>query len=308
MVDSSASLLARIKQKKSQYSRSTAKTVKFKEGKTRVRLIVAPNLVTDDHIFGERDLGVHWIKIQKDGKPVAVVGDQELVYGKPSIINPAIEAAVKAAVDDETLAIIKDWKSKKSVLMNGIIRDGADASDDPQIIEFTPTTFGQILSIIETYIEDGRTDVLDPRTGIEFIVERKGKNKDTEYTVMVAPSMKPISPSVIDKAHNLDDFIAAEFFKGEEKKALNAIGMMIGKPVYSGDMVELGPSSTSMLTAAKPAPVESVIEHTARVAATAATVTAVAASEATVSATDDGFGAGLNEDELEKMLGDLDNI
>ncbi len=254
-VDTSA-LLAKLKQKKAQYSRNNSKVVKLKEGKTRIRILPAPNMVDADHPLGERDLGVHWIKTSKNGKPVCVVGCPEITYGQLSVINPVLEAAAKAAVDDETLAVIKENKAKKSVLVNAVIRDGADASEDPQILELTPTTFGQVLSIIETYIEGGRTDILDPTNGMDLIVERKGKGMDTEYTVMVAPTSKPLAKGVEGKAADIDAFIASEFFRGEEKKAIAAISAMMG-----GLPGIAGPSTTAMLTSARP--VEEVTERPA---------------------------------------------
>jgi len=339
-----AALLARLKQKKAQYSRSTGKTVKPKEGKTRIRIFVAPNMVTEDHIFGERDLGVHWIKTQTGGKPIAVVGDQELVYGKPSLINPAIKAAADAATDDETLTLIKDWGSRKSVLINAVIRDGADASTEPQILELTPTTFGEILSIYETYITDGIDDVLDPNTGIDIIVERQGKGvNDTKYSVMVPPKSTPLAKGTVEKAQDLDAFIAREFFRGEESKALNAISAMMGITLTALP----GGRTSALLTAAKPvAPVEAAkvepktieakvepvvaaaveskeakIARLRKAAADKAAAEAAAldaailaeaeaeeaaASAATTAPAGDKFDEAIGEDELDKMLADLE--
>lgn len=293
MVDTAA-LLARIKQQKAKYSRSVNKTVRPKEGKTRIRLFIAPSMSTDDHPFGERDLGVHWIKTQVNGKPVAVIGCQEIVYDKPSLINPIIDQAARAAVDDETLAIVKEWKARKSVLINAIIRDGADASEKPQILELTPTTWGNVLSILESYIEDGRADVLDPKSGVDLIIQRTGKGFDTEYTVMVAPSSKPIDPKIVNEAINLDDFIANEFFKGEEQKAINAMTSAVGldTPTLAA------PRAAAMLTSARP--VEAV--DAAPVKATASKPTAAAAPAA------DEFGADLPADQVDAMLAELDNL
>lgn len=288
-----AALLAKIKQKKAQYSRSVNKTVSIKEGKTRVRLFMAPNMVNDAHPFGERDLGVHWIKTSRTGKPVAVVGCQEIVYDKPSLLNPIIEKAADAAVDDETLAVIKEWKARKQVLINAIIRDGADASENPQILQLTPTTFGNILSILESYIEDGRTDVLDPKTGIDLIIQRSGKGFDTEYTVMVAPSSKPINPAVMDNALDLDEFIANEYFKGEENKAIAAMTAMVG--LSSGPALASS-RTTAALTAARP--VEEVVEVAAKPPA------GVKVAPAKV----DDVVDDLNDDEVNQMLEELDNL
>ena len=335
-----AELLERLKQKKAQYSRSNNKTVKLKEGKTRIRIVVVPGLADDDHMFGERDLGVHWIKTSQKGKPIAVVGCKEIVYGKPSDINPVIEKAAAAAADDETMAIIKDWKARKSVLVNALIRDGVDKSEDPQVLELTPTTWGAILSVLETYIESGRTDVLEPATGIDFIIERRGKGMDTEYTVMPAPVSQPFDGAkAIAKAVNLDEFIANEWFRGEERKAIAAMTALVG---IDGPAL-VGPRTTALLTGAKPveptpatpasiappaapaapvappappaAPVETADEREMRemeekLAAMKAAKAAPAAPVAppATPAVGSDFGAPLPQDEIDEMLAGLNDL
>lgn len=228
-------LAALVKNAKNKYSRQNNRTVKLKEGKTTVRILQQPG---EDQFW--RDLGVHWIKFEKEGKPVAVVGDCDTVYGRPSQINAAIEKAAKAAVDDDTLKIIKDWKARKSVLVDAIIRSGPDASEDPQILEITPTTFSTVLSIMDEY-GDEFGNILDLEKGLDLVIERKGKGLDTEYTVMPAPKSKPVSTAVLAKWQNLDEFIEREFFRGEETKALTAIASWTGL-----DLTGIGgPSATA---------------------------------------------------------------
>lgn len=203
------------------YQRADGKTVKFKEGKTTFR-IVADN--SGDPFW--RDLGVHWIKTEKGGKPVAVVGCHSETYDQPCPICAAIEKAAAAAVDDETLELIKEWKARRSVLVPALIRSGPDASEDPQIVEMTPTTWGKILAIIEEYGEE--MDPFDLEDGIDFVMQRSGKGLDTEYNVMPAAKSKPVDKSVLKNLPDIDAFIEQNFFRGDEPKAINAIASATG--------------------------------------------------------------------------------
>ncbi len=214
--------MALIKSQKNKYARNTSRTVKLKEGKTRVRILQA----TPTSKFWA-DLGVHWIKTEKGGKPIAVVGCKDHVHNEPCPVCTMIEKCMQSAVDDESLAIYKDMKTKKSVLVAVLLRSGEDKSDEPVILEMTPTTFGNILSMIETYNED-YGNVLDPKTGMDFTIERKGKGLDTEYTVMPNPKSDPVPKGVLERLPNLEEFIEKEFFRGDEVKALSALSQMSG--------------------------------------------------------------------------------
>lgn len=211
-----------IRKGKNKYARNSGNTVKLKEGKTRFRILPAK----DGGKFWF-DLGVHWIKTERDGKPVAVVGCNDLVHDKACAVCTAVEKAIKSAVDDDSLNLMKEWKSKKSILLNAIVRSGADVGPDPQIMEMTPTTFGNILSMMDEYAAEFG-NVIDINTGMDFIVERKGKGLNTEYTVMPAPKSEPVVKGAMEKLHDLAEFADKQFFKGDETKAITHIANMTG--------------------------------------------------------------------------------
>lgn len=217
----SPEMMKLIKGAKNRFSRGGGKTVKIKEGKTTVRI-----LQTELQFY--RELGVHWIK-DEAGKVTAVVGCSDVVYGRPCPIDTAIEKAAKVATDDVMVKLIAEWKTRKSVLLKALIRDGADGSPDPQILEVTPTTFGSIMAQVEEYGAD--SDPFDPEEGMDFIITRSGKGKDTEYKVM--PKLRNAERVTKDqmakaKELDLDAFIEKEFFRGEENKALTSIGEIAG--------------------------------------------------------------------------------
>lgn len=233
-------LMDMVKGAKAKYGRAT-RTVKVKEGKTRVRIMRDP---AEPKFW--RDLGVHWIKLSENGKVEAVVGCNDAVHEQPCVICTAINKAAKATQDDEALKVIKSWEVRKSVLVNALVRDGADANEaKAQILELPSTAFSQILTIFEEFLSSD-INVLDYNTGVDFIIERRGAGKLTEYTVMTAPTSKPVSLEARKTLNDLDAFIEREFFRGDERKALNAIAQ------FTGDTSILsigGPRGTAALTA-----------------------------------------------------------
>lgn len=284
--------LALVKGAKNKYSRNTSRTVKLKEGKTRVRL-----LQSDPSSKFWADLGIHWIKPEKGAKPIAVVGCHDHVHSAPCPVCTMIEKCAKSAVDDETLGIYKDMKTKKSVLVAALLRSGEDKSDEPVILELTPTTFGNILSMIETYADD-YGNVLDPKSGMDFTIERKGKGLDTEYTVMPNPKSDPVPKGVMEKIPNLEEFIEKEFFRGDETKALSALSQMSGltSPALPGS------SRPSLLT--KP------VEEEPEIEAPAAKPAAKAAPKAATKPAkeEDEFGEALSSETIDDLMSELDDL
>lgn len=303
---STSALLAMVKGAQKKYSRNNSKAVKFKEGKTRVRILQGD--VTKPFW---KDLGVHWIKTEKNGKAVAVVGCMDIVHEQPCPICTAIDKATRAAEDDDTLAIIKEWKARKAVLLNALIRSGNDASEEPQVLEMTPTTFSTICSMIEEYMAD-YGNVLDPKTGIDFVIERKGKGLDTEYTVMPALKAKPVPEGTLDKLIDLDEFVEKEYFRGDETKALNAISNMMGIDVGQRAIANkaAGGAAAGLLTTSAAAVEDAVVEDDLEVeeVAPARPAKAAKAEPAKAAPAADDFGAEIDTDDLDSVLDDLDNI
>lgn len=216
---------------KNKYSSNNQKTVKPKDGRNAYR-ILAPTSAQASWVPASgqywADLGVHWIKADKNGKPLAVVGDCDTVYQQPSVLNTAIEMAINSAMDEESKELYNEWKAKKSVLLNVIDRT---AGDDPVVLELTGTTFGKVMDLINVYDDAGR-DITDPLSGVDIIITKTGKALNTKYEVMVDPAPpKPVSPDVLARTTDLHEFIAQNYFRGEEQKALNCIAQIAGVAV-----------------------------------------------------------------------------
>jgi len=319
---SAADMLAVIKGAKTKFNRSSGKIVTLKEGKTRVRIL--PSWDPSNIVFF-REVGVHWIKTELNGKPVAVAGCREIIKGETCPIDLAIEKASRVAPDDETLAIIKDWKPKKTVLVNACIRSGSEESEDPVPLNLPVTVFGMITAMMEEYYAD-YGNAVDPESGYDFTIERTGKGRDTEYKVMPQFKSKKVSKETLDKLHDLDALIEREYFRdGEERKALIAISNMIGIDVTTKSIGSSGASKTAaLLTKATVEEVdndvvleevevseteimgESVPESYKPAAKPAPKAEEKPAPKAEKAA--DDFGADLPENEIEELLGELDGL
>lgn len=316
-------LLAMVKNAKKQFSANSGNVIKLKEGKTRVRI-----LMKDPTVPFHKEYAVHWIKTEIGGKPQAVVGCKHVSKDEPCEVCSAIDRAATAASDTDTVTLIKEWKGKRGVLVNALIRDGANAKDEPQVLELTPTTFGNICGQIEEYALSD-INVLDPNDGCDFIIERSGKGLDTKYNPMIAPKSAPVPAGVLEKLIDLEDFVEKNFFRGEEAKAVRLIAGATG--ISTAGLALTGPAAKAPALAAPAATVVEtevseaeleVIEEAevttapavaptpkpapkpaAKPAAQAAKPAAPAAAEP---ATD--FNSALPQDEIDSMLGELDNI
>lgn len=205
---------------------------KLKDGRNTLRLIVPkPGEVSWVPESGQfwRDLGVHWIKTEENGKPIAVIGDTEICYGEPSLLNAAIDKAIVSAHDEESKKLYKDWKARKSVLINAVNRT---ENDKVSTFELTPTTFHKILELAELYAADDM-DIFDADNGFDIVITKTGRGLNTSYDVAAAPlapgkTFKPVTADQVRAAPDLDELIKRNYFREDEKKALMVVAQTSG--------------------------------------------------------------------------------
>lgn len=286
---------------KNKYSGGSGKTIKPKDGRNTYRLLAptpaqAPWVPASGQYWA--DLGVHWIKADKNGKPLVVVGDCDTVYQQPSPLNTAIEMAINSAMDEESKELYQDWKPNKSVIINVL---DASMGDDPQPLELTPTTFGKVMDLINIY-DDAGQDITHPLTGVDIIITKTGKGINTKYDVAVSPApSKPIAADVLGRTIDLHAFIAQNYFRGEEQKALNAIAQIAGVavPALTGPSGAAGARTPTAALASPAAAVAGAsVDDAAAVAAEAARKAAVAAAAAAQAAAAAEQAAAPAEDPL----------
>lgn len=214
------------------YSRSSGSRIKPKEGVNRYRILVpsrkdAPWMPANGQFWA--DLGVHWIKAEENGKPLAVIGCRSIVYQEPSEIAPAIDRAIASAIDEESKKLYEGWKARPSILVNVLDRSkGSSDPDTPQILELTPTTWGAVMGVIQQFDEEGE-DVLDANEGLDITITRTGKGLNTQYAVNTAPGKSaPVPKGALQNCHDLMKHIEQEFFREEPAKALAQIATISG--------------------------------------------------------------------------------
>lgn len=224
----SPALRGMVSKAKNKYQNNNGKTVKPKEGRNTFR-ILAPTPEQADWVpaTGQfwRDLGVHWIKPDENAKPSVVLGDSEIVFDKPCVVNTAIQMAIESAMTEEDKKLYESWRSRKTVLINALDRND---NDNHVVLELTATTFGKYLDLLEIHADAG-VDITSQTEGLDIIITRSGKGLQTEYDVAAAPGVsKPVTSEQMQGAQDLVAFIEANYFRGEEQKALNAISSITG--------------------------------------------------------------------------------
>ncbi|MDE4297048.1 hypothetical protein PXK56_17825 [Phaeobacter gallaeciensis] len=330
----SPALRGMVSSAKNKYKNSNGRTTKPKEGRNIYRILApttqqAPWVPATGQFWA--DLGVHWIKPDDNAKPIAVVGDCEVVYGKPSVINTAIGMAIDAAMDEDSKKLYESWQARKSIIVNAIDRS---AGDTVVQLELTPTTFGKFLELLELYDDSGQ-DITDPTSGVDIVITKTGKGLNTEYDVAVAPGVsKPVTPDQLNGAEDLPKFIEANYFRGEEQKALNAIQQIAGIAVPAlgnGGVATPTAALTSAAASVDPAPAatptvdpeaearkaaalaaQQAAAAQAQADAAAAAAQAQAQAAATdptpVPAADPAPATGLDQSEEDALLAELDGL
>lgn len=293
----SQDMMALLKAAKNKYKRNDSKIIRPSAGKNLVQFIS-----NGDASKFWQDSGVHWLKADPNAQLDVVIGSRLTVYGEQDAVGQAIEKAIKAQTDDEGVKLAKSWKARETVLLNCIVRDGPNKSDEPQIYELTKGTFGAVTSIMEEW-EDYEVCI---------IIERTGTGLDTKYEASAAAPSKQvkITDDQRSKKHDLLGFIEQNFFRpGDEAKALAALsgytGMnfaALGAPTRgaglltsaSGSVAEK-PADKSVETKKPEKPVEEPKQELMGDAEADAPATAP-----------DTFDDAMSNEDIDKMLAGLD--
>lgn len=218
-----SSLLELIKAKKQSIAAGNRrKTIKFGDGSRRYRIL--PGWRKGDEQFWH-DFGQHFVK-NAAGEMQAVYMCADKTFGKPCTVCDAIRAGIKTATDEGTINTMKEALATGRVLVNAVQLGDGGNPDEVHILEMPPSVFGQIVEIIGEWAEAGEQP-LDPVTGKDLIVSRSGSGKNTKYIVQVAAKGTKLSPALLGKLHNLDEYVAQESAEAEQR-ALNSVRSVAG--------------------------------------------------------------------------------
>lgn len=217
------------KTKKQVSSQNRQKTVTIPDNTSRWRIL--PGWSKDKPDF-YHDFGLHYIKDStKTLKAVYVCVDK--TYGRPCSICNAIDTAINHTHDEATRELLSSSKATHRILLNALHLSGPSPLE-PVILEVPKSVFAQIVNISEEW--SGRT-ISAESDGIDLKIERTGKGLTTRYTVTASPKKSDvnITPAVMDKVTNLDDYVAQEDEKAASR-ALNSVMSVAGvlAPAHSG--------------------------------------------------------------------------
>lgn len=211
-------LMELMKQKKAAL-KVKDKTIKPQPGTNRY--ILLPGWRKGEEHVWYHDFGQHYIKNAAD-EIQAVYPCNEAIYGKPCPICEGLGRAQHAAVDDETIELLKKAKAGRSYLLNVLALDSEDPNT-PQILEIRGTAFGQLLEAVEEWA----ATMFDMDDAQIFTIAREGKGLNTKYSVQVSPKKQAVPKAALAKLPNLDEYVMMES-EEQKRKALSAIGAVAG--------------------------------------------------------------------------------
>lgn len=269
--------------KKALAANRRAKTVKPEDGRSRWRIL--PSWRKPDHEQPEQfwhDFGAHYIKDQS-GELKAIYICSEKTFSKPCAICSTVGQAIKQTHDDEMKNLLMESRSTGRVLLNALRVDGENPTE-PQILEIPPSVFEGMINIINEW----GVAVLDLEKGMDFVIERSGKGKNTKYSIQVAAKSAPVDSAVMKKVQNLDEYVAQE----SEEMAQRALTSFREVAGLLGSPAAAAPSKSALASmaldddaelmalegAGKPVASVDAYETAPARAATAAPAAAVAAS------------------------------
>jgi hypothetical protein len=206
------------------------KPYKWKGGTTSFRILPALDTAatpTNSGAFSRR-YGKTYLK-SFDGQNFFGIGDRDITYGESDPIKELIFDAMRQAPDPETRDHYRKMLSSPREIFCALILDDKDQSPtEPVLIEVSEGAFDGILSQFEAWTdEDPDYDIASLSNGHVFKCEKTGTGMDTKYTFTVTPKKAPLDAKILEKAIDLDAWIASQF-EGLEQKALEFLGRLNG--------------------------------------------------------------------------------
>lgn len=227
------SLLDLLKAKKQDLAAGKRrKTIKPAEGTTRFRILPSWRKTPGQPFWA--DFGQHFVK-NHAGEIQAIYMCTDKTFGKPCAICDAVKLGIKSATDDSTMKLLKDAGANARVLVNAIKYDAAGTPSEVEILELAPTAFESMVGVMTEWEEAGQS-IMDLATGRDVLVTRTGTGINTKYTVQVSAKSTPVSPSVMEKLHDLDQYIQQESTEMATRtlNSVRSVSGLLPAPASSG--------------------------------------------------------------------------
>lgn len=246
-------ILDLVKQKQGAIAAQKAKsirTIKPFNGKHMYRIL--PGWKVDAE--GKRDpkfwqdYGVHYIKPSVDAKASAVYICNDRTNGEVCDVCEAIKKAKAMTTDDEIMGVLSEAYASQRYLVNVLHLTGEkDKRLEPQIMEFGPTIFNEILELFEEY-----GDVTGLEKGTNINIKRSGAGRDTDYSVMPSPKALKLPAKILEGLNDLSA-VTLQDSDADLSRALTAVGQIIGI-MPPGDTAKIAAKSSTALEAPKEKP------------------------------------------------------
>lgn len=230
--------------KKALQANRRAKTVKPEDGRSRWRILPSwrkPDAPNPEQFW--HDFGAHYIKDQS-GELKAIYICAEKTFGKPCSICSTVQHAIKNTHDDEMKNLLMESRSTGRVLLNATRPEGENPNE-PVIMEVPPSVFEGMINIITEW----GIGVLDLEKGMDFVIERSGKGKNTKYSIQIAAKSMPVDPSVMKKIQNLDEYVAQESEEMQQRAltSFREVAGLLAAPAAGGAAAAASKSSMASM-------------------------------------------------------------
>jgi hypothetical protein len=218
------------------------RTVKPVAGKQMYRILPGWDAKNRGQFW--QDFGMHWIKTELNGKPVAVHLCEEKTHGEACDICGAIGQAIGHSKSDNQLELLKGCNSSQRYIVNALHLNG----EDPNaviVLEVGITVFEGISEIIG---EHG--DITDLDKGINLIIKREGTGFDTTYHVVNSAKKTTVPKATLERLVDLEALVNGQRNDTKMKASLENIAKIVGLEAATGTQTALPPSKKSKAASA----------------------------------------------------------
>lgn len=218
--------LMQQKQKDLQAQQGRQRTVKITQGQTTFRILPHKSGNLDAPFF--HDYGQHFVK-DFSGKTVAVYICAAKTFAKDCAICDQIESGIATVGDANVQGLLKEARSGSRYLLNVVkVKANGQFEAEVELMEVPMTVFQDIVQVYTQYKAQHGLDIISLEAGYNITVNRTGSGQqNTRYSTTASPQPTAIDPSYLERAHDLDAYVAQESDE-QLKRAMAAIGGVSG--------------------------------------------------------------------------------
>ncbi|WP_199153499.1 hypothetical protein [Chromobacterium sp. ASV23] len=202
------------------------KAITPESGATRYRILPSWRKTADGNFDSQaeffHEFGQHFIKGVGETKPKAVYLCLSKTYGRQCPVCDKLAEGIAKSYDDDVINALKEAKAQGKYLFNVLMPESGDPNT-PKILALPPTVAQQIFDNITEWGEE----MISLTGGRDVIIERTGTGLSTKYAVRVHPKTTDVPAAVMNKIHDLDEWVKQENDE-QERRALASIGAVAG--------------------------------------------------------------------------------